>query len=385
MLKNFWYVAEESVNVSQDRPVKARLLGQDFVLFRDRSGRANCLSDVCIHRGASLSGGKVVGSCVECPYHGWQFDHRGDCVRVPAHDGGPVPKKARVDAYPTEERYGWVWVFLGDLPESERPPIPEFPEYTSREFRFIRGEFRWNASAARVVENGLDFAHAAFVHDGAFGDRNEPHIGDYEVVEHVFGADASLSLRPPAPKGIWSILRRKRAPTPARPGFNLSGNVTHLRVDLTARWTQILFDANTPIDENTTLTRWIQGRNFFKSPLFDKDARRRVLMIFEQDARVLSEIQPEELPYDLTEEVSVKSDGLPIAYRKMRQKFINLGYQIDAHAIAENYRGRRAVVIPSPRRRDPYDTVKWVLDEVPTVTSPRRRRGLPLAPEGPGK
>ena len=56
MFINFWYVAEQSENLT-DQPIRKKMLGQNFVLFRDESGKAQCLSDVCIHRGGSLSGG----------------------------------------------------------------------------------------------------------------------------------------------------------------------------------------------------------------------------------------------------------------------------------------------------------------------------------------
>ena len=51
MFINFWYVAELSENVA-DKPVSVRMLGQDFVLFRDSTGDVHCLNNVCTHRGA---------------------------------------------------------------------------------------------------------------------------------------------------------------------------------------------------------------------------------------------------------------------------------------------------------------------------------------------
>jgi len=130
MLTNLWYVAEWSRAV-KDKPVKAKLLGQNFVLFRDSSGKVNCLSDICIHRGGSLAGGWTTErDCVACPYHGWEFDAEGKVQFIPSRgEGAEVPERARIDAYPTQERYGMIWVFLGDAPESQRFPIPEFPEF----------------------------------------------------------------------------------------------------------------------------------------------------------------------------------------------------------------------------------------------------------------
>ena len=81
-------------------------------------------------RGGSLAGGWTTErDCVACPYHGWEFDGEGETQFIPSlGENADIPEKARIDAYPTEERYGMVWVFLGDLAEEKRYPIPPFPE-----------------------------------------------------------------------------------------------------------------------------------------------------------------------------------------------------------------------------------------------------------------
>src|SRR3569833_1217349 len=106
MLKNFWWPVEFSDNVtSAAMPMKA--LGQTFVLWRSkRTGQVNCLSDLCVHRGGALSAGWTKDDAVVCPYHGWQFDGSGTCLKIPAQPQRGIPKKARVDAYPVIERYG---------------------------------------------------------------------------------------------------------------------------------------------------------------------------------------------------------------------------------------------------------------------------------------
>ena len=129
MFINFWYAAAE-VSELTDQPIKRRMLGQDFVLFRDSKGAAKCLANTCTHRGGSLGEGKVKGDCVQCPYHGWQFNGDGHCIRIPSLGiNARIPARARVDAYPTVERYGLVFAFLGDLAEGERPPIMEIREW----------------------------------------------------------------------------------------------------------------------------------------------------------------------------------------------------------------------------------------------------------------
>ncbi len=72
MFINFWYAAERSENIT-DKPLKARMLGQNFVLYRDSTGTPHCSAGACIHRGGALANGRVLGDEIECPYHGWRY------------------------------------------------------------------------------------------------------------------------------------------------------------------------------------------------------------------------------------------------------------------------------------------------------------------------
>jgi phenylpropionate dioxygenase-like ring-hydroxylating dioxygenase large terminal subunit len=123
MFINFWYCAATTDDVG-DSPLRVRMLGQDFVLFRGASGAVRCLHDVCAHRGASLSKGTLQGDLIQCPYHGWHYDGGGRCRHIPTlEDAGRIPARARVDSYPTVEQSGLIFTFLGDLPEAERPTM----------------------------------------------------------------------------------------------------------------------------------------------------------------------------------------------------------------------------------------------------------------------
>ena len=83
MFINFWYPAEQASALGQ-KPVRVRMLGQNFVLFRDSAGVAHCLSNVCLHRCGSLGDGWVRNDRVVCPYHGWEFNGSGQCERIPS-------------------------------------------------------------------------------------------------------------------------------------------------------------------------------------------------------------------------------------------------------------------------------------------------------------
>lgn len=350
MIINQWYVAEDSAAIAKNTRKRVVMCGLDFVIWRDAHGQAFCLSDVCIHRGASLGGGKVVENAIECPYHGWRFGGDGVCTRIPSLGvDAVIPPRARVDSYPIIERYGWIWVFLGDQEEALRPPLPDLEVWNDPKWRLIRGEYRWNANYARIVENGTDPSHAAFVHP-AFGDPAKPEVGEFIVEEDDYSAFAILKMDPPEPKGIWKLIGPKREKVTTKNGFHISGAHVRIEVDVTPYAKMIIFDVNTPIDENTTITRWIMARNFLTWPIFDKDSRRRTLNVFEQDREIMEHVAPELLPIYLHEEVTVRPDAIMVAWRNKRRELIERGWAIDRDLMRRDIDGRRAMVMPSPAR-----------------------------------
>ena len=363
--------------------MRVKMLGQYFALFRGEDGVARCVSDVCIHRGASLSSGKVKKNCIECPYHGWRFDgESGKCELVPAAGPDhPVPKKARVDSYPVQEKYGWIWVFVGDLPAEERPPLPSFPEFDDQDnWRCVHGEFKWDANYARVCENALDPAHAAFVHGDVFGNPDDPTIHPFKVERDQWGGAATFHLTRPPLKGIWKWVKGnvERPAVEVRNEYHMSGMTVILRQHISDWMRLALFDVNTPVDENHTHTRWIIARSFFRSPLAcfflraDADSKRRTLHIFEQDKVVVEGIKPILIPA-FDDELSVKSDALQIAFRKRRQEYQKRGWAINQAKAAEIQDGEnKAMSLPSPNRRN-IPEKDWVINLVP-LTEPTRRR-----------
>ena len=382
MLKNYWYALEFG-SVVKDKPVKVRAFDQDLVLYRDPQGQIVCHSDVCIHRGGSLAGGWVVDDCVVCPYHGWEYDRTGACRKIPANrEGLPVPKKARVDSYPVVERYGYVFVFLGDLPPEERPPVPELPLLDNAPWaraannRIITGEFAWNANYERVLENGVDAAHAPFVHSTSFGNPDKPVIEDFDLVEterdgHLTSAVYTVHLEPPDPKGIWKVIAKKNAERPPIETGNglFFPNVTFLQVKLPLG-TMTLFTAVVPVDEHHSISKWTMCRDFFTQKWAvsllraDKDSYRRTMKIFYEDQPTVEGQRPELIPFDLSAELQVRSDAVQLSYRRWRQAALDRGWGIDEHLVgARRYEG--AKVIPSPARRaNPELANAWVLKEM---------------------
>lgn len=379
MLKNYWYAAEFAHEIG-DTPRQVRLFDQDIVLWRDADGQVIAQSDLCIHRGGALSGGKVSAerSCVVCPYHGWQFGTDGACVKIPANRAGSaIPKKARIDTYPCVERYGYVFVFLGDLPEEERPPVPPLdeldvvPEMSLGDMAVIHGEFHWNANYERVIENAVDIAHAPFVHGGSFGNPEKPEVDDYDIDEthdgeHLAAAVATVFLDPQEPQGIWKLISKKnveRPPVKTRTGIFFP-NVTMLEVTLPMGVMKI-FTAVIPVDDEHSISKWFMLRSFFTGKWADRDSFRRTNKIFLEDQPTVEGQRPELVPFDLSAELHVKSDATQLAYRRWRQAGIDRGWSMEPHRVDEPNGKRIYRVIPSPARRgNPELENAWVLKEI---------------------
>lgn len=374
MITNLWYVAEWSKTV-KDKPVKTKILGQNLVLFRNAEGQIQCLADVCLHRGGSLSGGWINDKkdCVVCPYHGWEYDGAGKCKKIPSEgDDFKISQRFIVDSYPVEEHYGMIWVFMGDLPEEERYPIPPLPEYNKPGWRAVSAEWHWNAEAARVVENGIDLAHASFVHPvfGYNSTAGDNYIEKIEKHDH-WGASTNV-LYPPQLKGGFlgwrRFVRKDKGETRAHPTWYLNGMVVRMQVDLRPGWVIVMFDANTPVDEHNTRTFAIQFRSFLRSRLFDKGSLKRLETILREDTEIVNSSAPYYLPETLVNEVSVKTDKFMSTFRMARRKCVEeKGWEIDLDA-RDRYRGRKVLTIRSPARRAAEEAGRgWVFEAMPLV------------------
>jgi nitrite reductase/ring-hydroxylating ferredoxin subunit len=125
LLRRYWHPIGLTADANAT-PRIVRVLGEDLVLFRDRSGRAGLVYPHCTHRGASLLYGKVEERGIRCCYHGWLFDVQGHCLEQPCEPnlGEPSRSRRRQPWYPVQELYGMVWAYLG--PPDRKPVLPRY-------------------------------------------------------------------------------------------------------------------------------------------------------------------------------------------------------------------------------------------------------------------
>lgn len=178
MERRSWYVAAWSTELGL-RPLGRSILGEHFVLFRERDGRPRALHARCAHRGADLAQGRIVDDCLECPFHGWRYDGKGRCVRVPSQARDQkTPPSASVVGCPMVEQDGILWIWPGD--EAPSPPHPLLSDDSGGFWaagRTVRVRPQLLPSPVLdVVENHLDLAHVPFVHRASFGRDRDPVV-----------------------------------------------------------------------------------------------------------------------------------------------------------------------------------------------------------------
>ena len=338
MYINFWYpviLGEEL----KDEPVKVRMLGQNFVVFRDSEGNPNTLHDICIHRGASLSEGLIKKDCIQCPYHGWQFDGKGECKKIPS-----LGKDAKIPIMPIEEL---------DDEEGWRP-------------NYLTYEAKINYE--RSIENGLDAAHNEFVHPthGHEGEDEDYKVNDLKFEDSRFGVAKKWGF------GFWHPFKSpgskkegpqiKEASEERWAGSGIVGPNqmwTYIVFNEKSEFRQYMFEC--PVEENHVRIFLVNMRKMMLDPAMDKPIADRCMVVAQQDIDVLEKVEPSFTPVSNTKEFLVPADEPCIRYRKLLSGWEKKGWKIDSDAVTEAS-GKIAYAIPSPLRKKQKG---WVIDKIP--------------------
>jgi phenylpropionate dioxygenase-like ring-hydroxylating dioxygenase large terminal subunit len=325
MLKNFWYACEFSQSVTA-QPKQIVMFNQRLVLYRTTTGEVVALNDQCPHRGAALSLGKVSENCIRCPYHGWEFRSDGQCTDIPSLPSGTAfPRGTRVKSYPTQEKYGFVWLFYGEKPSHERLPLPQLPEHIFSTMYPVSHEGIEDASYTRLMQANLDFAHAIAVHKSSFGQRipiNEPV--QYSVQQDERSAVASVKYSNLGnSKSLLNRLLGGRPDLTTRLSFYLP-NVTLAEISIgrnkTAEIKFAILVAFIPIDDNTTCAKRFLYRNKLRFPILDPFVRKLDHKLAYEDTVVVRTIPTQVMP-PISEELHVGADKLDLTFRKLHRRY----------------------------------------------------------------
>src|SRR5487761_1759752 len=123
LFRRYWLPVAIAKELSHGNPTKfVRILGEDLVLFMDKTDRVGLLADHCSHRGASLLYGRVEERGIACAYHGWLYDAAGNVLETPPERNEAIIKSVKQLAYPVQKFIGLYWAYLGPEPAPLIPP-----------------------------------------------------------------------------------------------------------------------------------------------------------------------------------------------------------------------------------------------------------------------
>jgi phenylpropionate dioxygenase-like ring-hydroxylating dioxygenase large terminal subunit len=290
-VRNQWYAAAEADELGAG-PVGRIFLGEPVVMYRTPDGTPVALEDRCCHRRAPLSKGKVEGANLRCGYHGFLYDASGRVVWVPGQD--KVPPGAQVKTYPLVERYGLVWIWMGDPARRDDSLIPE--------------AFRWNvapgwvSTGARLpvaanhmllVDNLMDLSHVPFLHAATIGSANDtdPDLTWERGPSWVRGTRIGRNLIPTARARALGVnsnmdVTKVMTFTPAsNVSIEITQNETGLKPRETPRWCfhSFILNAMTPETETSCHYFWRSTRDY------DVDSAETTALIFKSTTVAFNE------------------------------------------------------------------------------------------------
>jgi phenylpropionate dioxygenase-like ring-hydroxylating dioxygenase large terminal subunit len=168
LMREYWVPAllSSEIPAADSDPLRVLILGEQLIAFRDSNGQVGLIQNNCPHRGASLFFGRNEEAGLRCVYHGWKFAVDGTCIDMPNEPAeSDFKAKVKAVAYPTRERGGIVWAYLG--PRSTPPPLPRFEGNMLAEGEWqvtaIQRECNW----FQGLEGDIDTSHFSFLHAGS--------------------------------------------------------------------------------------------------------------------------------------------------------------------------------------------------------------------------
>jgi 5,5'-dehydrodivanillate O-demethylase len=166
LMRRYWIPLAPSAQLLDDPVRKVRVLGEDLVLYRDRSGTLGLIGERCAHRAVELQWGIPDEHGLRCPYHGWAYDETGQCIDTPLEDPkSSFKERIKITGYPVEELGGLIFGYLGPLPAPILPrwDIMVWPN-TIRQI----GISVLNCNWLQCQENTGDPLHSVWLHGQLF-------------------------------------------------------------------------------------------------------------------------------------------------------------------------------------------------------------------------
>ena len=324
MIPNQWYAILESNEVRPGKITAVTRMGEKLIAWRDDSGQVTVMADKCPHRGVALSEGEILGNCIQCPFHGFEFDTDGNGKLVPANGRDTVPPKAlHIRTYPAREEHHFIYIWWGDA-SAQLPPIPWF-ESIGANLVYTTLKDQWANHYSRAIENQLDVVHLPFIHHNTIG-RGRKTLVNGPVVQEasLWPGDHLINL--------WVYNEVDKGQKPRKPSeMPEPDRRPFLQFRFGNLWQNWIADtlriviAFAPIDNENTLM-YIRYYHNVHIPilrqLYGWIGSLANLIIERQDRRVVITQRPHRPDLGIGE-ILIPGDHPIVVYRRRRQALIN--------------------------------------------------------------
>ena len=164
VLRRYWTPAFQLGDLPEPDcpPIRVTILGENFVAFRDTEGRLGFLDELCCHRGASLTLGRVEDCGIRCLYHGWKYAVDGTIMETPNLAATTFRERVKHGAYPVRAAGGLGWVYLG--PPGTEPPFPAFGWASAPADEIVVSEIIMDCNWMQAQEGSIDSSHVGILH-----------------------------------------------------------------------------------------------------------------------------------------------------------------------------------------------------------------------------
>ena len=291
-VKDIWYFAGLSKDVATGQLIRIEIAGEPITLGRKKDGTVFALRDICPHRAAPLSSGRVVNDTVECPYHGWRFGSDGACAVIPAlhPDDDTDVSKISVRNYPIREDGPLIWIYLSDK-KSAKPDVGPPQIEKAKGKIFVDEQLVMSADIDQAALGLIDPAHGPYVHQQWWW-RSEHKMKTKEKRFEPRPLGFAMAAHEPSSNSFAYKLLGGKPVTEIT--FHLPGVRTE---DIRVGDKHLLsLTAMTPISETETLFRQIFFTNMTTMRLIGPIFRASVRRFLKQDSGIL-QLQGKNLKY----------------------------------------------------------------------------------------
>lgn len=299
LLTDCWQVAAYGTEIGRAL-LKRTIVDVSVILYRIATGDTVAMANRCPHRYVPLSLGHLDGDVVQCGHHGLRFAPSGACVGIP---GQPViPRSISVQVFPTIERHGFVWIWMGNAVLADQRLIPNFYWFDDPAWATAEGHHHVAADYRFLVDNLLDLSHETFVHPETIGNGAVAE-SPVKVTTNADAVRAHRDIRscepPPqfvALAGFTGPIDRWHTTLYTPPGFCVIevGAVPAGTGDLARGFEVRILNLITPETATSSHYFWAHARQIRRKDVALTDAiRRSVIETFDQNKVVLEAQQIE--------------------------------------------------------------------------------------------